>query len=79
MFNAIFLSSYSNEELIKKLSTLLGISEQRVRDIYMEGPQSIHVHLNNDLLKHIKEDTMFMLEIMQESDEYVLLLKRAIN
>lgn len=46
----------------------------------MEGPQSIHVHLNNDLLKHIKEDTMFMVEIIQDSDEYyVLLLKRAIN
>lgn len=59
---------------------MVGISENRVRDIYMEGPQSIHVHLNNDLLKHIKEDTMFMVEIIQDSDEYyVLLLKRAIN
>lgn len=59
---------------------MVGISENRVRDIYIEGPQSIHVHLNNDLLKHIKEDTMFMVEIIQDSDEYyVLLLKRAIN
>lgn len=77
VFHAIFLSSHSNIELLKKLCSVTGVSQDRVRDIYMEGPQSIHVQLSNDVLQHIKEETMFSLQLMQEQNGYVLLLKHA--
>ncbi|CAH1113968.1 unnamed protein product [Psylliodes chrysocephalus] len=80
VFNAVFLSSYNNKELLQKLSTLVGISQNQVRDIYLEGPHSIHIQLNNDLLKHFKEETMFTLQIIsEENNSCILLLKRTVK
>lgn len=62
-------------ELLQKLSAAIGIPKEQVRDIYMQGPHSIHIHLNNDVISHIKEETMFNLEILQDNGSYVLLLK----
>ncbi|XP_057653357.1 transcription factor CP2-like protein 1 [Diorhabda carinulata] len=78
VFNAIYLSSHSSKELIEKLVVLLGVPRKQVCDVYMEGPQSIHVQLNDDVLKHIKEEAMFSIKIMQQENNvgYVLLLKR---
>ncbi|KRT86772.1 hypothetical protein AMK59_709 [Oryctes borbonicus] len=75
VFHAIFLSTHSNMELLQKLSTVIGIPKEQVRDIYMQGPHSIHIHLNNDVISHIKEETMFNLEILQDNGNYVFLLK----
>jgi hypothetical protein len=79
IFNAIFLSAHSNMELLQKLSALMGISQDQVHDIYMEGPHSIHVQLNNDLIRHIKEETMFSVEVLQENGSYIFLLKRTVK
>ncbi|KAI4468705.1 transcription factor cp2 [Holotrichia oblita] len=75
VYHAIFLSAHSNMELLQKLSAAIGIPKEQVRDIYMQGPHSIHIHLNNDVISHIKEETMFNLEILQDNGSYVLLLK----
>jgi transcription factor CP2-like protein len=66
-------------ELLQKLSALMGISQDQVHDIYMEGPHSIHVQLNNDLIRHIKEETMFSVEVLQENGSYIFLLKRTVK
>lgn len=66
-------------ELLEKLSDLMGVSQDQVRDIYMEGPHSIHVQLNNDVIRHIKEETMFSVEILQENGNFVFLLKRTMK
>ncbi|KAG5894831.1 hypothetical protein JTB14_033674 [Gonioctena quinquepunctata] len=80
VYNAIFLSSHSNAELIQKLSLMLGLPHDQVHDIYMEGPRLIHIQLNDDVLKHIKEETMFTLEVLpQENNGYILLLKKSIK
>ncbi|CAG9829473.1 unnamed protein product [Diabrotica balteata] len=76
IFNAIFLTSHSNEELILKLSAFIGMSQNQIRDVYLEGPQSIHIQLNNDVLEHIKEETMFSVQVISQESGYVLLLKR---
>ncbi|KAF2898518.1 hypothetical protein ILUMI_07660 [Ignelater luminosus] len=75
VFNAVFLSTHNNIELLQKLSSLTGIPQDQVRDIYMQGPQSIHIHLNNDVIKHIKEETMFNLEVIQDNGSYIFILK----
>ncbi|XP_074037338.1 transcription factor CP2 like gemini isoform X1 [Leptinotarsa decemlineata] len=78
LYNAIFLSAHSKTELAQKLSAMLGLPRDQIRDVYVEGPHSIHVQLNDDVLKHIKEETMFALEVMQQDNNgYVLLLKRS--
>lgn len=76
VFNAIYLSAYSTTELLQKLADLSRLSYERVRDIYVQGPELIHVQMNDDVLRNIKEETMFSFEIMQENQEYIFVLKR---
>uniref|UniRef100_A0A1Y1LA25 Uncharacterized protein n=1 Tax=Photinus pyralis TaxID=7054 RepID=A0A1Y1LA25_PHOPY len=75
VFNAIFLSSYTSVELMQKLAALTGVPGDKVSDIYMNGPQAIHVQLSNDVIRHIKEETMFSLEILQDNGNYIFVLK----
>lgn len=79
VYNAIFLTSHRNSELLQKLCLLIGISQDQVRDVYVEGPHSIHVQLSDDVLKHINQETMFSLDVMQENNIYILLLKRSMK
>lgn len=62
-------------ELLHKLSGVVGIPKEQVRDVYIQGPHSINIHLNNDVISHIKEETMFNLEILQDNGHYIFLLK----
>lgn len=75
VFNAIFLSTFNYVELVQKLASLHGVPHDQVRDIYMQGPQSIHIQMNNDVLRHLKEESMFTFEILQENGGYVFVLK----
>lgn len=62
-------------ELLQKLASLHSVPHDQVRDIYMQGPQSIHIQLNNDVLRHLKEESMFVFEILQENGGYIFVLK----
>lgn len=75
VFTAVFLSTFNNVELMNKLSSLACIAHEQVRDIYIQGPQSINVHLSNDVIEHIKPETMFILEIIPDNGSYIFLLK----
>lgn len=57
----------------------MGVPQDQVHDIYIEGPHSIHVQLNNDVISHIKEETMFSVEILQENGSLIFLLKRTMK
>lgn len=79
VYTAIFLSSHSYVELLQKLSTMIGVPQEQVYDVHLEGPHSIHIQLSDDVLKHIKEETMFSLEVIKEKNGYRLLLKRSVK
>ncbi|XP_065167060.1 transcription factor CP2-like protein 1 isoform X1 [Atheta coriaria] len=77
VFNAIFLQRLSNHELIQKLSALLNVQADNVKDIYVHGPQMIHVQLNSEMMQHLKDETMFNVEIINSNSDgkFVILLK----
>lgn len=75
VFNAIFLSAFNYMDLLQKLSSLYGVPSDQVRDIYMQGPQSIHIQMNNDVLRHLKEESMFTLQILEDDNGFVFVLK----
>ncbi|CAH1162937.1 unnamed protein product [Phaedon cochleariae] len=82
VFTAIFLSSHSRLELTRKLAAVAGVPQTRVRDVHVEGPHGVRVHLSDDLLRHVRHEAMFQLQREEEEkgDEgmggCVLLLKR---
>ncbi|KAJ8924154.1 hypothetical protein NQ315_006938 [Exocentrus adspersus] len=75
VFHAIFLSSHDTYELLSKLCPVVGISQEQVHDIYMEGPQGIHIKMSVSVLQHIKEETMFSLHLVPDQNGFVFLLK----
>lgn len=75
VFHAIYLSAYSSTELLQKLSTLIGVSAEQVRNIYCHGPHGIHVLMNNDVIRHVKEESMFSVDIISDNNGYVIVLK----
>ena len=79
VFNAILLSNLNTIELVQKLSTVVGIPTDQVRDTYMIGPQGIHILLNNDLLKCLKDESMFQVEVLPENGVYFFLLKPVVK
>lgn len=79
VYSAIFLTTHRNRELLQKLCTLIRVNQEEVRDVYIEGPHSIHVQLSDDVLMHINQETMFTLDVMQENNNYILLLKRSMK
>lgn len=54
---------------------ITGVAQEEIRDIYMQGPQSIHIQLNSDVVRHIKEESMFSLEIVRDNGNYLFILK----
>lgn len=62
-------------ELVQKLSSLFGISKDHLRQIFYQGPQGIHVLINDDVIKHFKEETMFSIELINENNNYAIILK----
>lgn len=76
IYTALYLSSFNGVELIQKLSALISVPLNQIRDVYMEGPNGIHLQLTNDLIRHIKEETMFSIEVAQDGNSFVLVLKK---
>ncbi|GLV44658.1 gemini [Carabus blaptoides fortunei] len=75
VFHAIYLSAYSSAELAQKLSALIGVGVDQVRNIYCQGPHGIHVLMNDDVIRHVKEETMFSVDIVSDSNGFVIVLK----
>ncbi|XP_048523793.1 transcription factor CP2-like protein 1 [Dendroctonus ponderosae] len=79
VFNAIFLSSHNHMELVQKLCTMVSINIDQVKSVYIEGPHSIHIQLSDDVLRHVEEEAMFSLTIIQDNGSHILMLKRRMN
>lgn len=79
-YHAIYLLSLTNYEILQKLSVLFNIPSEQIKEIFIEGPQSIRVHLTNDVIRHMKQDTLFKLDIIQENNgNYQFLLRNTMK
>jgi hypothetical protein len=51
--------------MASKLAQLMGISADQIHDIYVQGPGGIHVLIADDVVRNIKDEAMFTIEILQ--------------
>lgn len=65
MYHALYLDSLSCAEMATKLAQLMGITADQIHDIYMQGPGGIHVLITDDVVRNIKDEAMFTIEILQ--------------
>ncbi|XP_021919042.1 transcription factor CP2-like isoform X2 [Zootermopsis nevadensis] len=79
VYHALYLDSLSCAEMASKLAQLMGITADQIHDIYVQGPGGIHVLITDDVVRNIKDEAMFTIEILQDQsgERYRLLLKPA--
>jgi transcription factor CP2-like protein len=65
VYHALYLDSLSCAEMASKLAQLMGISAEQIHDIYVQGPGGIHVLIADDVVRNIKDEAMFTIEILQ--------------
>lgn len=65
MYHALYLDSLSCAEMASKLAQLMGITADQIHDIYVQGPGGIHVLITDDVVRNIKDEAMFTIEILQ--------------
>lgn len=63
MFHAIYLNSYTNDELGEKLSPLIQPTVEQIQGYFLQGPNGIHIHINDDVIRHFKNEQMYSVEI----------------
>ena len=64
MFHAIFLENLSCVEIANKLAGLVQLSAQHILDVYIEGPCGIHVHVTDEVVQNMKDESMFTVELL---------------
>ncbi|XP_069684984.1 upstream-binding protein 1 isoform X2 [Periplaneta americana] len=79
VYHALYLDSLSCAEMASKLAQMMGITPDQIHDIYVQGPGGIHVLITDDVVRNIKDEAMFTIEILQDQsvERYRLLLKPA--
>lgn len=79
VFHAVYLMSHSCLELVHKLSALIGLPRDQLRQMYYQGPHGIHVLMNDDVIRNFKEESMFSVEMINDNNSYAVILKPIIK
>lgn len=81
VYHAVYLASLSSQEMKSKLASLVGVSVTQIHDIYMQGPGGIHVIISDELVRNIKDEAIFTVEVLQDhpADHCCLLLKPPVS
>ncbi|KAJ9592418.1 hypothetical protein L9F63_015938, partial [Diploptera punctata] len=79
VYHALYLDSMLCSEMANKLAQLMGITADQIHNIYIQGPGGIHVLITDDVVRNLKDESMFAIEILQDhsGERYRLLLKPA--
>jgi len=64
VFHALYLSSLQRSEMTSRLAELVGIPAHTVVDVYLQGPNGIHVFLTDQVVANLKDESMFSVEII---------------
>ncbi|XP_045460592.1 transcription factor CP2-like protein 1 isoform X2 [Harmonia axyridis] len=75
VFHAVFLASSTKEDLKNELCNVVGVSPNQVQELFMEGPNNIHIIVSDSVVYHIKDESAFTITTIKDKDQCVLLLK----
>ncbi|KAK6619985.1 hypothetical protein RUM44_006385 [Polyplax serrata] len=77
VYHAVYLDQIGRTEMNRKLSGLLGIHHTQIQDVFLQGPNEIRVLLTDEVVGNIKDESMFIIEVLKDEtrDQFALLLK----
>lgn len=62
--------------MTSRLAELVGIPAHSVVDVYLQGPNGIHVFLTDQVVANLKDESMFSVEII--NGKYLIYASRSI-
>ncbi|KAJ8683910.1 hypothetical protein QAD02_019702 [Eretmocerus hayati] len=77
LWRAVYLDSLTSSSFTTKLLAALNLPHDRLHSLLLHGPHGIHVLVTNELIANIRDESMFLVEIIKEpgTERYKLLLK----
>ncbi|XP_029172643.1 transcription factor CP2-like protein 1 isoform X3 [Nylanderia fulva] len=77
LWRVTYLDNLTSVALTNKLLNTLNLSHDRVHSILFLGPQGIHVLVTDELVANMKDESMYLVEMIKDpaSERYKLLIK----
>lgn len=64
-WRVIYLENLNSALLASKLLATLNLSHDRLHSVLIQGPQGVHVLVSNELVANIKDESMYLVEIIK--------------
>jgi transcription factor CP2 and related proteins len=64
VYHALYLNSLQRTEMTARLVELVGIPAHSVVDVFLQGPNGIHIFLTDQVVANLKNESMFSVEII---------------
>ncbi|XP_071156951.1 transcription factor CP2-like isoform X2 [Mytilus edulis] len=77
VYHALYLDTFTSQELIGKLAKLYSVSSQQIAELYCSGPSGIYILITNEVVQNFKDQARFVVEAMKDENsmQYKILLK----
>ncbi|KMQ97851.1 upstream-binding protein 1-like protein [Lasius niger] len=77
LWRVTYLDNLTSVALTNKLLNTLNLSHDRLHSILFLGPQGIHVLVTDELVANLKDESMYLVEMIKDpaSERYKLLIK----
>ncbi|EFN73964.1 Transcription factor CP2 [Camponotus floridanus] len=77
LWRVTYLDNLTSVALTNKLLNTLNLSHDRLHSILFLGPQGIHVMVTDELVANMKDESMYLVEMIKDpaSERYKLLIK----
>ncbi|XP_034946700.1 transcription factor CP2-like protein 1 isoform X2 [Chelonus insularis] len=77
VWKIVYLHNLTSEALTTELLSKFNLPQDRLHSIWVQGPRSIRILICNEIVENMKEENLYLIEIIKDSpnDRYKLLLK----
>lgn len=64
-WRVIYLENLNSAHLASKLLATLNLPHDRLHSVLMQGPEGVHVLVSNELVANMKDESMYLVEIIK--------------
>lgn len=77
LYHAVYLENLTCADFTKKVSSLMQITQERIHDVYLQGPSGIHILVTDEVVQNMINESMLSIKVLQDTtgERYRLLLR----
>lgn len=69
IYHPMYLKNLTCQELINKVAPLVGLTASQIHSAFVLGPHNSQIIVTDDLVRNVKEETLFFAEICKGIEE----------